>query len=62
MKTGKSLLPALLALLTFAVMAASQASGPSQEFAGPAAERGPLVVLRFAKSLFHFASMTTGKP
>ena len=62
MKTGKSLLPALLALLTFAVMAASQASGPSQEFAVPAAERGPLVVLRFAKNLFHFASMNTGKP
>ena len=57
MKTGKSLLPALLALLTFAVMAASQASGSSPEMAGTPSERGPLVVLRFAKSLFHLASM-----
>ena len=62
MKTGKSLLPALLALLTFAVMAASQATGPSQEFAETADERGPLVVLRIAKSLFHFASLTQGQP
>ena len=57
MKTGKSLLPALLALLTFAVMAASQANVPSQEIAGSSTERGPLVVLRFANSLFHLASM-----
>ena len=62
MKTGKSLLPALLALLTFVVMAASQASARYEEMAGNPTEHSPLVVLRFAKSLFHFASLTQGLP
>ena len=61
MKTGKSLLPALLALLTFAVMAASRASTSCEEMAGTPTEHSPLVVLRFAKSLFQFASITQGQ-
>ena len=63
MKTGKALLPAMLALLTFAAMAMSQASlsAPSIANAG-VEERGIDALIRYAKNLFHPASITNEKP
>lgn len=63
MKTGKALLPAMLALLTFAAMAVSQASLSSPSIANAKVEeRGVDALIRYAKKLFHFASIKNEKP